>query len=322
MAFNKIEYKTGDVLTADQMNKLQDCAVNNESNIVAHVGNKENPHKVTAKQVGADAAGSATKALSDAKEYTDAKIAAIPTPDVSGQINTHNTNTYAHNDIRTSVNNVQSIANTAKNNAATAQSTADNHIANKNNPHGVTAAQVGAVPTSRTVNGKPLSSNITLGASDVGAAASNHTHDYAASNHTHSNYVPTSRTVNGKPLSGNITLSASDVGAAASNHTHSYANEVFVATCKSTSHADILAAYNAGKCVILTGISGTKLSWSLSGHLHLVGADSKSCIFTGITVNATSTAMGTYACIYQATVTSSNEWTVISYAIEGVKELM
>lgn len=33
-----------------------------------------------------------------------------------------------------------------------------------------TANEVGAVPTSRTVNGKALSSNITLSASDVGAA--------------------------------------------------------------------------------------------------------------------------------------------------------
>lgn len=33
-----------------------------------------------------------------------------------------------------------------------------------------TAAQVGAVPISRTVNGKPLSSNITITAADVGAA--------------------------------------------------------------------------------------------------------------------------------------------------------
>ena len=37
------------------------------------------------------------------------------------------------------------------------------------------------VPTSRTVNGKALSSNITLSASDVGAANSNHTHSYAGS---------------------------------------------------------------------------------------------------------------------------------------------
>ena len=34
------------------------------------------------------------------------------------------------------------------------------------------------VPTSRTINGKALSSNIALSASDVGASASNHTHGY------------------------------------------------------------------------------------------------------------------------------------------------
>lgn len=67
------------------------------------------------------------------------------------------------------------------------------------------------VPNSRTVNGKALSSDIALTASDVGAATDDH---------THSNYVPTARTVNGKALSGNITLSASDVGAAEANHTH------------------------------------------------------------------------------------------------------
>ena len=39
------------------------------------------------------------------------------------------------------------------------------------------ASDVGAVPTSRTVNGKALSGDITLAASDVGAATSSHTHD-------------------------------------------------------------------------------------------------------------------------------------------------
>ena len=63
-----------------------------------------------------------------------------------------------------------------------------------------TATEVGAVPTTRTVNNKALSANISLTASDVGA-------------------VPTTRTVNGKALSGNITLSASDVGALPSNTT-------------------------------------------------------------------------------------------------------
>lgn len=38
------------------------------------------------------------------------------------------------------------------------------------NPHGTTAADVGAVPTARTVNGKALSANIQLTADDVGAA--------------------------------------------------------------------------------------------------------------------------------------------------------
>lgn len=37
------------------------------------------------------------------------------------------------------------------------------------------------VPTSRTVNGKALSANISLNASDVGASASGHTHNYAGS---------------------------------------------------------------------------------------------------------------------------------------------
>ena len=79
-----------------------------------------------------EAQGYANKAETNANTYTDQKIAAIPAPDVSGQIGAHNTATDAHADIRTLAGN--------------AQTTADNHIANKNNPHGVTAAQVGADP--------------------------------------------------------------------------------------------------------------------------------------------------------------------------------
>ena len=56
------------------------------------------------------------------------------------------------------------------------------------------ASDVGAVPTSRTVNGHALSNNVTLDAADVGA-------------------VPTTRTINSKPLSSNVTLTAEDVGA-------------------------------------------------------------------------------------------------------------
>lgn len=54
----------------------------------------------TAEMVGADASGSAASALTSAKAYTDTKIAAIPAPDVSGQIATHNSSSSAHSDIR------------------------------------------------------------------------------------------------------------------------------------------------------------------------------------------------------------------------------
>lgn len=64
----------------------------------------------------------------------------------------------------------------------------------------LTASDVGAVPTTRTVNSKALSSDITLTASDVSA-------------------VPTTRTVNSKALSSDITLSASDVGAVPTTRT-------------------------------------------------------------------------------------------------------
>ena len=53
----------------------------------------------------------------------------------------------------------------------------------------------GAVPTSRTINGHALSSNVILTPADVGA-------------------VPNTRTINGHALSSNVTLTAADVGAA------------------------------------------------------------------------------------------------------------
>ena len=64
----------------------------------------------------------------------------------------------------------------------------------------LTASDVGAVPTTRTVNSKALSSNISLTAADVSA-------------------VPTTRKVNNKALSSDITLSASDVSAVPTTRT-------------------------------------------------------------------------------------------------------
>lgn len=132
------------------------------------------------------------------------------------------------------------------------------HTGNTSNPHNVTAHQVGAytsgetttainnaisggvsgyVPTTRKVNNKALSTDITLVVGDISGAIDNSTMNTAIStsittnNTTYVNnaitgsttggpYVPTSRTVNNKDLTTNITINAGDVGASPSNHNH------------------------------------------------------------------------------------------------------
>lgn len=103
------------------------------------------------------------------------------------------------------------------------------------------AADVGAVPTTRTVNSKALSNDITLVASDVGA-------------------VPTARTVNSKALSADITLSASDVGALASNGkavSASSADQLATARTVQTNLASTTAASFNGTANITPGVTGT-----------------------------------------------------------------
>lgn len=92
-----------------------------------------------------------------------------------------------------------------------------------------TAKDFGAVPSTRTINGYDLSSNVELSASDVGAAEKEHSHKAsdigaAEANHSHQasdiGAVPASRKVNGNVLNDDITLTAEDVGAAPANHSH------------------------------------------------------------------------------------------------------
>lgn len=86
------------------------------------------------------------------------------------------------------------------------------HLTMSTNPHRTTAADVGAVPTSRTVNGKPLSSNIVLDASDVGASAIGHKHtksditDFPSS-------LPASDVYSWAKAASKPTYTASEVGA-------------------------------------------------------------------------------------------------------------
>ena len=90
----------------------------------------------------------------------------------------------------------------------------DIHIADKSNPHEVTAAQVGAAGAVHTHS----ASDITSGTLPISKGGTNAT----SANIALSNLggVPTTRTINSKPLSSDITLNALDVGAAESIHTH------------------------------------------------------------------------------------------------------
>ena len=94
-----------------------------------------------------------------------------------------------------------------------------------------TAADVNAVPTTRTVNGNALSSNVTLDGADIavtGYTKPASTSAIAATDTVNAaigkleaaldgkqasgNYVPTTTTVNGHALSSNVTVTKSDVG--------------------------------------------------------------------------------------------------------------
>ena len=138
-----------------------------------HLADKSNPHGVTAVQIGA--LPNTTKATdiggaSADHKHTASEVGARPstwTPTASdiGLGNVNNTS-----DADKPVSNAQAIAIAdAKKAGIDAQVNLTSHITNKNNPHGVTALQVGAVPVSRKVNNKSLDNDISLTASDIGA---------------------------------------------------------------------------------------------------------------------------------------------------------
>ena len=89
----------------------------------------------------------------------------------------------------------------------------------------VTAGEVGAlpantpiVPPTRKVAGKPLTSDITLGPGDVGAAPAKHTHTPAEAGAAAANHTHTAAQVGASP--SNHTHTAAQVGAVAASHTH------------------------------------------------------------------------------------------------------
>lgn len=65
MAFTKIPYSAGDVLTSEQVNKMQDAIVTAEGNIEAHFEKINNPHNVTLAQLGVTVSAEQINALAN-----------------------------------------------------------------------------------------------------------------------------------------------------------------------------------------------------------------------------------------------------------------
>ena len=166
---------------------------------------------------------------------TPSNIGAVP--------NTRKVNNKALSaDITLTPSDVGAAASSHGNHVPTTQ-TANNKVflRNDNSWQTVTPANIGAVPTTRKINNKALSADITLSYSDVGAANEQHNHsadeissgtlpiERGGTNASTSTQalenlggVPKTRTVNNKSLSSDISLTASDVGASASGHSHAF----------------------------------------------------------------------------------------------------
>lgn len=142
----------------------------------------------------------------------------------------------------------------------------------------LTAADVGAVPVTRTVAGKPLSADVTLTASDVSA-------------------VPTTRTVAGKALSSNVTLSQADVGLSNVDNTSDSAKPVSTA---------VQAALD-GKVDKTTTVAGK----ALSGNVTLTASDVSAVptsrtvagktLSSNVTLNKSDVGLSTVPEFYSAT---------------------
>lgn len=194
---NEIRFKIGDGTSSFTALPYQDEFIQNAINdvddgLIAHETDTGNPHSVTKSQVGLGN-------VDNVRQFSANNPPPYPVTSVNGTtgaVNLDASDVGARPDTWVPTLNNLGITATAselnKLDGATVTTQEINYLDGVSSS--IQTQLNGKVPTARTVNGKALSSNITLSAADVSA-------------------VPTSRTVNGKPLSSNITLSASDVGA-------------------------------------------------------------------------------------------------------------
>ena len=157
----------------------------NNSDLTAHTGNVSNPHKVTKAQVGlgsVDNTADVDKPISTATQAAlDGKVDKVTGKGLS-------TNDYT----TTEKNKLSGIATGAQVNVI--ETVKVNGTALTVSSKAVNLDLSGYVPTTRTVNGKALSANITLAASDVGALASGGTAVKATADANGNNIVNTYET--------------------------------------------------------------------------------------------------------------------------------
>lgn len=196
----------GAIESTDEFSRLAEALneANNATGIASEAADKANE----AAQSANTAAQAANTAAQSANTAADAATTAAESANSQAQA-AQTQAAYAKTQgdyAKTQGENAEEIYNRLKDiDVASLQADLDALEASKGQPNGLatlnssgklaqmpSASDVGAVPSTRTVNGKALSSNISLTASDVGA-------------------VPTSRKVNGRALSSDINITSGDV---------------------------------------------------------------------------------------------------------------
>lgn len=116
--------ENGAVVTDNRMNHMETGIGDNDANLASHLADKNNPHKVTAAQVGLDKVDNVKQA---------SKV----------EFDSHTSdNSNPHKVTATQVGAYSKDESDQK--LATQKQAIDSHVNNKSNPHAVTASQVGA----------------------------------------------------------------------------------------------------------------------------------------------------------------------------------
>lgn len=121
---------------SDDVGDFNNIIDQTKATLANHTANHDNPHGVTKSQVGL---GNVDNTSDMNKPVSTAQADAIYDAKKAGT----DAQTLANN-AQTLANNAQTSADNAKTAADNAQTDVDTHIADKNNPHGVTTAQIGA----------------------------------------------------------------------------------------------------------------------------------------------------------------------------------